>query len=252
MRFYVSSLVTHLLCAGMVLIAACDRTTSSNPSSPDSSPQPSPVEQSDWAQTFLQVMPLYGVANQPITVTFDLYGPDGCYRQSSATTHIQDKRILHRYRTWSEGDFCTEALVPGGFSTLVAPPVAGIYRGEVLRDETTVARYTLYLFPNRQLAAAELKQALPTLSPWELTQVVAQVTQNPDGDLEKALVKVLSPYIVEANPNDLWRAIATWLQQTPHLAVVQAARPALEQPSRSGIIPQAETKQTILVRLESL
>jgi|GEM_PF-6593691 len=251
MRFYVSSVVVGLFCAGIVSTAACDRIADSNTPSLNPTTPPSPIHQSDWTQTFLHVVPLYGVANQPIAVTFDLYGSDGCYRQSSAETSIQDKRIVHRYRTWSEGDFCTEALVPGGFSTTVTPPAAGMYSGEVLRDKVTVARYTLYLFPNRQLAAAELKQALPTLSPWELTQVVVQVTQNPDSDLEKALVKVLSPYIVEADPNDLWHAIATWLKQTPHLEVVQAARPALEQPSRSGTISQADTKQAILIRLES-
>ena len=246
-------------CAMLLLLVACDRTPDNNGNGQfgggdnlraEPTAGEMPNQSPNWAQNFLQVVPLYSVTNHPVVVTFNLYGPDGCYRQSNAKTSLDGNRIMHRYRTWSEGDFCTEALVPGGFTATVTPEQPGIYRGETIKDDEVVASYTLFVFPNRQTAALELRQALTRLSPWELTQVVTQVSQMPDGNLELALVKVVTPYIVDTDPQELWLAIATWLQTTPDLDIVRAAKPALLKPANTNNTSNSTAlKRKILERL---
>lgn len=234
--------------AGMLvavwLLAGCDRT----PEILESAPTPSGPPP-NWAQQYLQAIPLYSVAGQPVTVTFNLYGADGCYRQSAAKTTVKGDRIRHQYKTWREGDVCTQAIVPGGFETAVTLTEPGTYRGEVLRDRQLVASYSLQVFPDETAATTAQQQALRTLSPWELTQVVKQVTQTPDRQLERALVPFITAYIVETDPEPLWQAIADWLQRTPHLDIIEIGRLALELPSGSGDLRDLETKQAILQRL---
>ncbi len=259
MSINVTPLAVSFLGAILLSSMACDRITGDRTHDKfadldDASTEPTaqvPSQQSpNWAQDFLQVVPLYSVVNQPVAITFSLYGLDGCYRQSPAKTRLEDNRIVHRYRTWSEGDFCTEALVPGGFTATVTPEQPGIYHGEAIKDDEVVASYTLSVFPTQPAAALELRQALTRLSPWELKQIVTQVSQISDGNLELALVKVVGPYIVDAEPEALWLAIATWLQKTPDLDIVRAAQPALLKRANPNDFPDsAPLKRKILDRL---
>ena len=108
--------------AALLLAGGCDRAATL----PDPDPTPSGPPP-NWAQSYLQVIPLYSVVNQPVAISFSLYGADGCYplhtradgcyRQSKAKTSLKGDRILHQYRTWRQGEVCTQAIVPGGFAT---------------------------------------------------------------------------------------------------------------------------------------
>lgn len=79
------------------------------------------------------------------TAVFSRMGPNGCYRQSEVTTQVNngEKKVFHRYTTSSEGEMCTEALVPGGFSAEVMLAERGEWRGTVQVDGQTVSTYTI-------------------------------------------------------------------------------------------------------------
>lgn len=81
-------------------------------------------------------------ARQPLTVTFDRPGPNGCYRQSAATLSVEAKQFTHAYKTWTEGEMCTQAMVPGGFNVDVTPYAPGVWTGRILVNDEEVATYT--------------------------------------------------------------------------------------------------------------
>ncbi len=84
---------------------------------------------------------------QTFTVRYDSPGTDGCYRQEDEGVKFGDGTILHRYRTWSEGEMCSMAMVPGGFSHQVTLAKAGTWTGTIERDGKVVSRYTVTASP---------------------------------------------------------------------------------------------------------
>lgn len=82
---------------------------------------------------------------EAVGVTFSKMGANGCYRQTDVETEVNhgEKKVFHRYTTSSEGEMCTQALVPGGFKTEITLPERGAWTGTVLVDGTEAASYTL-------------------------------------------------------------------------------------------------------------
>jgi hypothetical protein len=60
-----------------------------------------------------------------VRVMFSRPGSNGCYRQGAVTAVVEGSTVRFSYTTARDGDVCTMALVPGGFSGLLRPPVAG-------------------------------------------------------------------------------------------------------------------------------
>lgn len=79
------------------------------------------------------------------TVAFNRDGPNGCYRQTEVNTQLNngEKKVFHRYTTSSEGEMCTQMMVPGGFTTEVTLPERGEWSGTVQVDGKTAATYTI-------------------------------------------------------------------------------------------------------------
>jgi hypothetical protein len=206
----------------------------------------------DISQQNLRVTPLYGIVNEPVAVRVADSYSNGCYRQSGVETDIETDRIAHSYRIWIEDDFaCTDEEVPGGFSTTVVLQEPGLYHGIVNVNEKPVAYYSLHIFPDRQTAVTALGQALKgkELNEWEVAQVAAQVVQQPNQSLEQTLLESVLPEISNVTNRSLWNAIMTWLEQTPHLDVVEAARPALEKIPEENKTTYGYTKWRVLARI---
>lgn len=181
------------------------------------------------AQNFLRVTPLFATVEDDVRVEFDLNGPDSCYRQSEVETKAFANRIVHGYRIWREGEACREYVVDGGFSTSVSPDKPDIYQGTVRVNEQRVAEYSLRVYPDRAAAQAALSEAIASLSRWELTQAAAQLTAHPNRPAEERLLAALQETIATRCPEPLWWAAMAWLEKTPYLEIVEAARPALRQ-----------------------
>lgn len=79
------------------------------------------------------------------TVAFNRDGPNGCYRQSEVATQVNngEKKVFHRYTTSSEGEMCTQMMVPGGFITEVTLAERGDWSGTVQVDGHTVSTYKI-------------------------------------------------------------------------------------------------------------
>ncbi len=63
-------------------------------------------------------------ADGQVRVTWSRPGSNGCYRQGPVTAEVEGAVVRFRYTTSRDGDVCTMALVPGGFSGLLRPPAA--------------------------------------------------------------------------------------------------------------------------------
>ncbi|MFH1811400.1 MAG: PQQ-binding-like beta-propeller repeat protein [Pseudomonadota bacterium] len=134
----------------------------------------------------LQVAPSPAVAAQPVMISYDLPGADSCYRQSGVENLVDGLTIRHVYRTWSEGQGCSEAKVAGGFSTELTLPSAGDYLGTVQVNDVEVASYHLKVQPPPppprpapELARAYLK-ALRARDRTRATRALAELDQALD------------------------------------------------------------------------
>lgn len=63
-------------------------------------------------------------ADGQVRVTWSRPGSNGCYRQGPVAAEVEGAVVRFRYTTSRDGDVCTMALVPGGFSGLLRPPAA--------------------------------------------------------------------------------------------------------------------------------
>ena len=180
------------------------------------------------AQSLLRVTPLFAAVDETVSIAFDLDGPDSCYRQSEVETKAFANRIVHGYRFWDEGEACFDYLVDGGFATLVSPDKPDIYQGTVRVNDQRLAEYHLRVYPDREAAQAALGAAIDGLNDWELAQAAAQLAQHPDRDAEERLLVALGETLATRCPEPLWWAAMSWLEQTPYLEIVEAARPSLQ------------------------
>jgi hypothetical protein len=201
------------------------------------------------AQGDLSVQPPYAVVGETVAVNFVSMGRNGCYRQSGVENEIRGRTIIHRYRAWSEGEYCTQALVHGGFNTQIVLEAPGTYSGEIRINQGKAGSYTLRVFASRDQAQAAMLGSLPDLSDSELLQVVPLVASRAELETEKALLEVVRGHIARGPESPLFYAIIAWLESTPHLEVVTAARPELESLAEPGGTTYGYSKWSVLGRV---
>jgi len=201
------------------------------------------------AQGDLSVQPAYAVVGEPVAVSFVSMGRNGCYRQSGVENEIREHTLIHRYRVWSEGEYCTQALVHGGFSTQITLEAPGTYSGEIYVNQGQVGSYTLRVFPSRNQAEAAMLSSLPDLSESELLQLVPLIASRAELEMERALLEAVRGHIARGPESPLFYAIVAWLESTPHLEVVTAARPELESLAEPGGTTYGYSKWSVLGRV---
>lgn len=198
--------------------------------------------------TALSVRPLYTAAGATVNVTYNRSGPNGCYRQSGAGTTIAGTEITHAYKTWYEGEFCTEALVRGGFSASFVAPAPGVYQGRVLMNDAAAAGYTLRVFATPSEADRAMQTDAATFDDWTLQQMLGAMTpeQKP---LAKALVPRIRTVLAGQPATPLWYAVLQFLGTTPHLDVLRAVRTELAAAPEQAGTAYAYHKWIVLARI---
>ena len=86
--------------------------------------------------------------NQPVVIQFRTLYPNGCWSQTDAEHLIEDFNIQHEYNTtYTEGQLCTMAMLPGGFKTSLMLDKPGTYTGIISVNNEERTRYTLQVNP---------------------------------------------------------------------------------------------------------
>ncbi len=90
-----------------------------------------------------KINPPVAVVGEEITIVYDSPGRNGCYWQAKVKTEIQDYAITHSYQSGYSGENCTQALVPGGFTSKIILNTAGHYKGIIKHNGIIAAEYLI-------------------------------------------------------------------------------------------------------------
>ncbi len=134
----------------LLLLAACKQAPPPASEPQPAAPQPPaspPAEPPASASGALTLSPSPAPLGAEVTVTFDRPGSDGCYRQTEPTLALAGATYTFAYTTSREGEVCTMALVPGGFTAPLKPVHAGTWTVAVQVDGVTVASEALVVTP---------------------------------------------------------------------------------------------------------
>lgn len=105
-----------------------------------------------------KINPPVAVIGEEITISYDSPGRNGCYRQTGVKTEIQDYEIAHSYQSSYSGEYCTQALVAGGFTSKIVLNKAGKYKGIIKHNGAIVAEYLLTVCKDKSETAQVLKE----------------------------------------------------------------------------------------------
>ncbi len=85
------------------------------------------------------------IAGEPIEINYLRQYPNGCFEQQDVTHSRIDKSLTHEFTVIdhsSEGNYCTMAIVPGGFSHTIEGLSAGAYTGQIIMNGVKQLEYS--------------------------------------------------------------------------------------------------------------